>query len=133
MNDDTVAGLIKAAWLAREAAYAPYSNFSVGAAILAESGMIFKGCNVENISYGLTICAERAAAVAAIQAGERGFLGIAIAAKTEVPIVPCGACRQFLAEFAPDLLVISAANREPAERRFLSELLPFPKEGILSP
>lgn len=132
MNDDIIAGLIKAAWQARDAAYAPYSKFSVGAAVLTKSGTIFKGCNVENISFGLTICAERAAAVAAIQAGERVFQAIAIAAKTRTPIVPCGGCRQFLAEFSPDLLVVSAGNAKAFEQRLLSELLPLPNAGILN-
>ena len=123
------ASLAKQAWTAREQAYAPYSKFSVGAALLSESGQVYSGCNVENISFGLTICAERSAATAAIGAGCRKFLGIAIAADTEIPVVPCGACRQFLAEFHPGL-PIYAVGRGGAAAWFLSELLPSPFGGI---
>src|SRR6478609_7284214 len=93
--------LFEKAAIARLSAYAPYSDFRVGAALLTESGKVFTGGNVENISYGLTICAERAAVFAAVQAGEREFKAIAIVADTGEPISPCGACRQVLAEFSP--------------------------------
>ena len=83
--------LVAAAWQARDAAYAPYSNFAVGAALLAKDGRIFLGCNVENISYGLTNCAERVAVGAAVAAGAREFLAVAVVADTCVPISPCGA------------------------------------------
>lgn len=126
-----VSELIEAAWLARETAYAPYSKFAVGAAILTKSGAIFGGCNVENISLGLTICAERAAAVSAIQAGENDWQGIAIAAKTTQPIVPCGACRQFLAEFNPALVIVSSGRGDAVSKKLLSDLLPSPRDGIL--
>jgi cytidine deaminase len=120
------AEIVKRAWVARERAYAPYSRFLVGAAILAESGEIFTGCNVENISFGLTICAERAAVFAAINAGYRHFAGIAVAAETKESVAPCGACRQVLAEFDSELLVC-AARREGAHKIWiLSELLPSP-------
>src|SRR4249919_1833259 len=95
--------LARQAWAAREHAYAPYSQFAVGAALLSESGEVYTGCNVENVSFGLTICAERSAVTAAIQAGCRKFVGIAIVADTVTPVVPCGACRQFLAEFCPEM------------------------------
>src|SRR5260221_11235711 len=95
--------LARQAWAAREQAYAPYSRFAVGAALLSESGEVHRGCNVENVSFGLTICAERNAVTAALQSGCRMFSCIAIVADTESPVVPCGACRQFLAEFHPAL------------------------------
>lgn len=124
------AQLLAAAWMARETAYAPYSRFSVGAALLTSTGRIFQGCNVENVSLGLTICAERSAAVAAIQAGERELIAIAVAAETSTPIVPCGACRQFLAEFNPTIVVLSA-SRDAQISWSLDELLPLPTLGIL--
>lgn len=124
------APLVRQAWAARERAYAPYSKFAVGAVILAGSGEVFSGCNVENVSFGLTICAERNAVTAAIQAGARNFLGIAIVADTETPVVPCGACRQFMAEFHPGL-PIHVVGRDGASRSWiLSELLPSPFGGI---
>jgi cytidine deaminase len=96
--------LIKAAIEIRQRAYAKYSNFFVGAAILAGDGRIFTGCNVENASYGLTICAERTAVFNAVAAGQRKFELLAIA--TAGGASPCGACRQVLAEFAPELTVL---------------------------
>lgn len=97
--------LASRAWEARLRAYAPYSKFLVGAALLGASGEVFLGCNVENVSFGLTLCAERAAVCAAIQGGCREFAGIAIVTETEDPVTPCGACRQVLAEFGPQLSV----------------------------
>src|SRR5688572_3369116 len=99
--------LISAAISARLQAYAPYSNFQVGAALLGKDGSIFTGCNVENLSYGLTICAERNAICAAVAAGVREFEAIAIVADTREPVSPCGACRQVMAEFG-DFKIISA-------------------------
>ncbi|HAF02174.1 MAG TPA: cytidine deaminase, partial [Spartobacteria bacterium] len=93
--------LVKAALQARNYAYAPYSKFSVGCALLTKSGKIFTGCNVENISLGLTICAERAAVAAAIAEGEKDFVAIAVVTDSDAPALPCGACRQVLAEFNP--------------------------------
>jgi cytidine deaminase len=98
--------LISLAIEARERAYAPYSHFAVGAALLAESGRTYTGCNVENASYGLTICAERVAIFKAVSAGERAFSSIAIV--TENGIAPCGACRQVLLEFGKDTQIIVA-------------------------
>lgn len=121
--------LVEAAWQAREAAYAPYSHFHVGAALLAEDGRIFPGCNVENISYGLTNCAERVAIGAAVAAGARKFLAVAVVADTMVPISPCGACRQVLAEFR--VPVVMLANRNERIHFTLDELLPRASTGIL--
>jgi cytidine deaminase len=121
--------LLDAAWSARESAYAPYSNFAVGAALLAEDGQVFLGCNVENISYGLTNCAERVAIGAAVAAGARKFLAVVVVADTGVPISPCGACRQVLAEFGVPRVIL-ANRREHLEFR-LEELLPRASSGIL--
>jgi cytidine deaminase len=112
-------------------AYAPYSRFQVGAVLVGKDGRIFAGCNVENISFGLTICAERNAVFAAVAAGCREFARIVIVADTEVPASPCGACRQVLAEFNPDLEVVLANFRGLSETFRLSELLPRPCAGIL--
>ena len=121
--------LVAAAWQAREAAYAPYSNFAVGAALLAKDGRIFMGCNVENISYGLTNCAERVAIGAAVAAGVREFIAVAVVADTGVPISPCGACRQVLAEFGVPRVML--ANRNERLEFSLEELLPRASSGIL--
>ena len=121
--------LVAAAWRARKAAYSPYSNFPVGAALLAGDGRIFVGCNVENISFGLTICAERVAIGAAIAAGVRKFVAAAVVADTGVPISPCGACRQVLAEFGVPVVVL--ANRENRLVFTMEELLPRASSGIL--
>ena len=112
-------------------AYAPYSKFLVGAVLVAKDGRIFAGCNVENISFGLTICAERNAVFAAVAAGCREFEKIVIVADTEVPASPCGACRQVLAEFDPDLEIVLANFRGQTEMFRLSQLLPRPTAGIL--
>lgn len=115
--------LIKAAREVRESAYAPYSNYRVGAAILAESGKIYAGCNFENASFGAGTCAERVALGAAIAAGERRF--VAVACVGEGVITPCGICRQALSEFG-DVTVYCAGADEGGEVREykLSELLP---------
>ncbi|MGA0177229.1 MAG: cytidine deaminase [Chthoniobacterales bacterium] len=112
-------------------AYAPYSRFHVGAVLVGRDGRTFAGCNVENISFGLTICAERNAVFAAVAAGCREFAKIVIVADTEVPASPCGACRQVLAEFEPDLEVVLSTFRGKSEIFRLSELLPRPCAGIL--
>jgi len=119
---------------AREAmrnAWAPYSEFRVGAAIEAADGRVFVGCNVESASYGLTICAERMALGAAVAAGARSLRRIAVTTEVEPPAAPCGACRQLLAEFGLNLEVISAGPS--SERRWtLAALLPdaFTKESL---
>lgn len=123
--------LREAATQARLRAYAPYSRFLVGAALRLESGLVVSGCNVENISFGLTMCAERVCVGRAINQGERNFQALAIVADTETPIVPCGACRQVLAEFAPTLVITSWTLAGESKEFSLADLLPLPKQGIL--
>ncbi len=116
--------LVEAAIEARERAYAPYSNFLVGAALLTKDGAVFRGCNVENASYGLSLCAERTAIVRAVAESQRDFVAIAVAA---TPLAtPCGACRQFLAEFGLGIQVasIDVDNRTQVKRWSIAELLP---------
>jgi cytidine deaminase len=116
--------LIEAAKQARENAHAPYSNFRVGAALRSTSGRIFGGCNVENATYGLTMCAERVAIFKAISEGERGFSAIAVVTDTEVPTPPCGACRQLIWEFCGDIPVSMANLGGKIEVMQMRELLP---------
>jgi cytidine deaminase len=108
---------------AQEKAYAPYSDFRVGAAVYA-GGEIYQGCNVENAAFGSCICAERGAAMAAVLAGNTFFDAIALVGDSEDPTVPCGACRQFLAEFNPDMRVIMGAQLDHVHVSTLDELLP---------
>jgi len=126
------ASLIHAAQEARKNAHAPYSGFAVGAALLCEDGTVFTGCNVENLSFGLTICAERVAVGAAVAAGKRAFRCIAIVADSDEVISPCGACRQVLAEFNPALEIHSANLGGKAGVFSLAELLPRASTGILN-
>jgi cytidine deaminase len=128
MDRQTMGRLVDAASSVRMNAYAPYSGFKVGAALLSKSGEVFVGCNVENASYGLSVCAERNAVAAAIAAGEGDFVALAVVTESSPPATPCGACRQVLAEFGE--LEIVLAN--PAgERRTASigELLKEPFGG----
>src|SRR5438874_13373819 len=122
--------LIRSASAARKQAYAPYSGFAVGAAVQCKSGAVFVGSNVENISYGLTISAERIAIASAVAAGEPEFVAIAVVADTSEPIVPCCACRQFLAAFAPELIIVSATMRGDQKIESRCHLLPDPKRGL---
>ncbi len=123
--------LFAAASRVRERAYAPYSCFAVGAALRASSGAVFLGCNVENVSYGLTTCAERAAVFSAVSAGDTAFDEMAIVADTDLPVVPCGACRQVMAEFNADLRITCWTVAGEKQEHRLSELLPKPRQGIL--
>lgn len=118
--------LLKVAREARQHAFAPYSQFQVGAALQAEDGRIFAGCNIENATYGLTICAERVALFKAISEGARKFVRIAIIADTMEPTPPCGACRQLLWEFGGDLEVILGNLAGVTGRHQLKDLLPLP-------
>ena len=108
---------------AQEKAYAPYSGFKVGAAVYA-GGEIYEGCNVENAAYGSSICAERSAAMAAVMAGKTFFDSIAVIGDSEDPTVPCGACRQFLAEFNPEMRVVMGGAGDAVQVSSLDELLP---------
>lgn len=118
--------LVTAALRARRMAVAPYSRFAVGAALLGRGGKIFLGANVESASYGLTCCAERVALFKALTGGARIFTAIAIAARLDGGAMPCGACRQLLAEFAPDAVVLVVDSRRPTRiREFtVAQLLP---------
>lgn len=116
--------LLASARAALQRAYAPYSRFHVGAALEADDGTVFLGCNVENASYGGTICAERTAMVSAVAAGKRRFRRIAITSDAEHPVTPCGFCRQFLVEFGRELEVISQGAAGAVKRWTLGELLP---------
>ena len=118
--------LIEAALAAQENAHAPFSKFKVGAAIEDETGRIFTGCNVENATYGLTICAERVAVFKAISEGARKFTRIAVAADTEVLTPPCGACRQILWEFCGDAELTLVNLQGKTETFRLKELFPRP-------
>lgn len=119
---------------ARAGAYAPYSKFPVGAALESADGEVFTGCNIENASYGLTICAERVALFSAVAAGKREFRRLALSMVPEAPsecIVPCGACRQVLAEFAPDLTLVlpegdGTGPRQESLRTFFPHVFRLP-------
>ncbi len=116
--------LLDAARDASTRAYAPYSRFAVGAAVLADDGRIFASANVENASYGLTSCAERNAIFAAVFAGVRRIVAVAVHTPTERPVSPCGACRQVIFEFGPEALVASCCDGPHAARWSITELLP---------
>jgi cytidine deaminase len=106
-------------------AYAPYSSFPVGAAVLADDGSIYGGANVENASYGLSMCAERNAIFQAVARGARRIRAVAVYTPTATVTTPCGACRQVIAEFGADVLVVCIADNDAAEQRYLiGELLP---------
>ena len=118
--------LIRGAALARQRAHAPYSKYKVGAAIRSKRNRVHSGANVENASYGLTVCAERTAAFAAVNAGDTAFDAIAIVIDDERLPTPCGACRQVLAEFAPEMRVILGTTGGKRKVTTLRELLPDP-------
>ena len=120
MTDRELLDKAKEAW---KHAYTPYSKFSVGAAILTKSGAVYTGCNVENSSFGLTCCAERVALFKAVSEGERDFLKLAVVGQENTSVLPCGACRQVLFEFAPDITIITLQNNK-IKSYSLKELLP---------
>jgi cytidine deaminase len=116
--------LVRLALEARRFAYAPYSRFEVGAALRTADGRVFSGANVENASYGLAVCAERSAVVAAVNAGARELAELVVATATSPPTAPCGMCRQTLAEFARDLPIVLVNERGERTETSLAELLP---------
>jgi cytidine deaminase len=119
--------LIEAATAARQNAHAPYSRFQVGAAVLMDDGAIYAGCNVENRSFGATICAERTAVTSAIAAGAKRLRAVVVITDTDPPAAPCGLCRETLAEFGDGDLPVLLLNPAGGERRFrLAELFPHP-------
>jgi cytidine deaminase len=118
--------MIRAALDARDHAHAPFSNFRVGAALADENGRIFTGCNVENATYGLTVCAERVAVFKAISEGARKFVAITVSADTDVLTPPCGACRQILWEFCGDIEVTLVNLVGKTETFRLKDIFPRP-------
>lgn len=125
INDELKRQLVEAARGARENAYAPYSRFAVGCALITADGSLFRGCNIENASFGLTICAERVAMCNAITSGHRDFEAICIVSNGAA--TPCGACRQFINEFGSDTIIILADAENGTIRKELSakDLLPY--------
>jgi len=123
--------LVAAARVSREFAVAPFSKFKVGAALLTPAGRIIGGCNVENATYGLTVCAERIALFKALSEGERAFSMIAIVANTAAPTPPCGACRQLLWEYCGDIPVILANLTDVTGEHRMRDLLPLPFDARL--
>ena len=130
MNDKD---LVEIASQASKNAYVPYSRFPVGAALLLSDGTIISGCNVENASYGLTNCAERTAIFTAIAQGRKDFVKMAVFAKTEEFVSPCGACRQVLFEFAPDMTMLLSDREKHSRIVTVRELLPFGFGGKVLP
>lgn len=126
LKDKTEIELCLSAQNAKEKAYSPYSKFNVGAAILSINGKIFSGCNVENASYGLTICAERNAIFGAVANGEKHFTKIAITSSDENIITPCGACCQVLAEFNPKIKLILFSSSGKIKITSLEKIFPQP-------
>ncbi|MBO6301896.1 MAG: cytidine deaminase [Ruminiclostridium sp.] len=124
MDKINAAELMSAAVKARESAYAPYSGFKVGAALLCDDGSVYTGCNVENASYPCGICAERTAAAKAVSEGRKRFTVCAVTGSSAEKCTPCGICRQFLYEFAPDMTVLCGNKDGEYDEVKLSELLP---------
>jgi cytidine deaminase len=124
ISDTALRRLEKAARSAARNAYAPYSHFPVGAAVLGRTGKVYSGCNVENASYGLCSCAERTAIGCAVAAGERSIKAVAVYTPTPLPTAPCGACRQVIHEFGPDALVVSFCDSKTRIETRISALLP---------
>jgi cytidine deaminase len=124
LNDKQIEELVESAKKVREMAYAPFSNFRVGAAVRTKNGKIYTGCNVESASYGLTVCAERIAIWKAVSEGEREFVRVSVVADTEELTPPCGVCRQIIWEFCGDIPVTFANLKGKTETVQMSELLP---------
>lgn len=125
IDEATIEKLIAAARAVREKAHAPYSQFKVGAAVLGADGGVFAGCNVENSSYGLSVCAERNAVAAAVAGGEKSVVAVVVATQSAEPSPPCGTCRQVLSEFG-DPLIVLVNNEGHEERLHLNEIFPRP-------
>src|SRR6266513_3335297 len=123
--------LVNAAIEARATAHVPYSHFAVGAAVQTKSGKVFKGCNVENISLRLTLCAEEVAVGAAVASGNKDLVAIAVVADSKEPVMPCGACRQLLAEFNSSMEIVTAKLDGSVEHYSLSELMLRAKQVLL--
>lgn len=128
-DEKTVQKLVHLSQEVRANAYCPYSQTQVGAALLCEDGTIYTGCNVENASYGLTICAERTAIVKAVSEGRRYFKAMAVASNMKDYTMPCGNCRQFILEFGPDIVVYAVGNSGQILAKRADELLPFAFTG----
>jgi len=128
---ETLVDLVAAARRARERAIAPFSNFRVGAALETADGTIVTGCNIENATYGLTICAERVAVFKALSEGHRAFTRLALVVDMPSPTPPCGACRQILWEFGGNLEILLANLTEDTGRHWLGDLLPLPFDARL--
>lgn len=125
MAEIDVASLCRAAREVRLRAYAPYSGFQVGAAVVGEDGRVAVGANVENASYPVSLCAERSAVAAAVASGQRNLLAVAVVSMSHPPAPPCGACRQVLAEFGDPVVYLSGIHEDdPVESFWLHELLP---------
>lgn len=129
LDESQLDTLATQAWEARMNAYAPYSQFHIGAAILAADGRVFTGANVENASLGLTICAERVALGAAVSAGVRSIVAIAVAGDGRSGVLPCGACRQALAEFSRSCVVVRCHPDGSYDTKILADLCPAPFTG----
>jgi cytidine deaminase len=127
----TTSELVDAARLARRYAHAAFSKFRVGAALQTADGVVITGCNIENATYGLTLCAERVAMFKALSEGYRAFSRIAIVADTDAPTPPCGACRQILWEFGGDLEIVLANLTDEKGTHRLKDLLPLPFDARL--
>ncbi len=125
--------LIKEAEKARKRAYTPYSKFKVGAAVLCDDGKIFTGCNIENASFGMSVCAERVAIFKAVSEGSTKFEAIAVIGDTDKPCSPCGACRQVISEFGEDIPLIMANLKGDVKIKKIGDLLPeaFGKKDLL--
>jgi cytidine deaminase len=124
VDETLLRDLIERAKNALAKAYCPYSTFPVGAALLTETGKVYTGCNIENASYGLTICAERNAVFHMVADSKQRIRAVVVYTPTEQPSAPCGACRQVINEFGPDAVVVSACDGAQVLRKKLSELLP---------